>query len=165
MPRGGCSGWTHEPTCISQRLPFPVTNADFERVGKHSDAINVLSMILSARKYRQWTPVHEKIMEKYIQLTVTHRWKNVKKEFFQYRSICLAYPSPNVQSLGKIVKLYQEQSELALEEAIKTSAANAEETPDDLDDTPESIALQVSVVFAALFSLLLLYVCYDNVFC
>lgn len=125
---------------------------DLERVGQDEAALEALNIILASRRYRTWQPVHEKIMEKYIELSIKLR-TSMRDAFVKYRSIC---QDTNVTSLENIINLYRNKAEaraeLAREEAEK---ANSVEIDADFEESPGSIMLQaVSGEFSCFFSVL-----------
>ena len=113
-------------------------------IGKPSAALKTLQGILSARRYRLWTPTHEEIMYLYIQVAVGLR-RNVKDALLQYRMIC---QPTQMASLERVMRRYQQTAEEKANEAqAKAAEATAAESTvsidvDDLEeDSPESIML------------------------
>ncbi|XP_076927506.1 eukaryotic translation initiation factor 3 subunit A [Bidens hawaiensis] len=109
-------------------------------VGQKQEALQVLHDVITSKRYRAWQKTHEKIMFKYIELSVElRRGRFAKDGLIQYRIIC---QQVNVNSLEEVIKHFMDLStkraELArsqaqaLEEALDVDDLEADKRPEDL---------------------------------
>lgn len=130
---------------------------EFISVGKYNDALASLHEILKVfsnfiiivsigifqdRRHKQWSPIHEDIMMRHIELCV--RLRNVssaKDALYQYKALTQQI---NVASLEKCMRHLLTLAEQKTEAAQKESIEKIDEIDDlDVADAPEALLLSV----------------------
>jgi len=97
-------------------------------VDQKQQAIQVLYSVITAKKFRVWQPVLEKIMLKYISLCVEMRkGKMAKDGLHQYK---MTTQQANTSSLEVVVKYFLDQAE----EGAKQAQSKADKVVLDIDD-------------------------------
>ena len=112
---------------------------DFDEHGLTEAALEPLTSILNSRRYRQWQPIHEKIMEQYIELAIKLK-KNMREPLVKFRLIC---SDTNTASLETIIKRLRNKAEARAEKArLEAEAANQTEIDEDFETDPGALMLQ-----------------------
>lgn len=114
-------------------------SAELVKVGQNEAALEVLQIITNSRRYRTvWQSTHEKVMEAYIELSITLR-KSVREAFVKYRNIC---QDTRVASLENIITKYRTMCEDRAEKARLEAGELEALDEDDFEDTPGALMLK-----------------------
>uniref|UniRef100_A0A7E4VEK1 PCI domain-containing protein n=1 Tax=Panagrellus redivivus TaxID=6233 RepID=A0A7E4VEK1_PANRE len=115
---------------------------EFIAVGKDSDALTALHETIKDRRHKQWTPTHEQIMLKHLELCVKLRNAGTAKDaLYQYKSLTQQMALASLETVMRhLLKLAEAKAETAQKESIEKV-----EEIDDLDsgNAPESLLLSV----------------------
>jgi len=115
---------------------------EYVAVGKKTQALEYVFDLLSQRKNRSWQPLHEKVMEKFIDLCVDSKDNRMAKEgLHQYRNLS---QNQAPSSLENIIEYMLKLAEMRVKKALLNCDKKSLEGVDDLenDKTPESILLE-----------------------
>uniref|UniRef100_A0AC34F443 PCI domain-containing protein n=1 Tax=Panagrolaimus sp. ES5 TaxID=591445 RepID=A0AC34F443_9BILA len=133
-------GRVQRPEAVLQRAE------EFISVGKDNDALNALHEIIRDRRHKQWSPTHELIMLRHLELCVKLRNASIAKDaLYQYKALTQQVA---VSSLENVMKHLLRLAENKAETAQKESIEKLEEI-DDLDSSDAPEALLLSVVSGA----------------
>jgi translation initiation factor 3 subunit A len=133
-------GRVQRPEAVLQRAE------EFISVGKDNDALNALHEIIRDRRHKQWSPTHELIMSRHLELCVKLRNASIAKDaLYQYKALTQQVA---VSSLENVMKHLLRLAESKAETAQKESIEKLEEI-DDLDSSDAPEALLLSVVSGA----------------
>jgi len=110
------------------------------QINAKMEALQVLHSVITAKKFRSWSLIMEKIMMKYISLCVElRRGAFAKDGLHQFRVICQQY---NVASLETVVKFFLQQAEERAKEAQSKADKIVLDIVDlDAEESAESLML------------------------
>ena len=116
--------------------------AELIAAGQPDQALATLHDVITSKRHRTWSPVHETIMLKYVDLCVTlQRGRHAKDGLHQYKNITA---QTAVGSLETVIRHYLRSALARVAEAQATlKDVNLGDVVEDLEatETPESLLL------------------------
>eukprot|EP00516_Mucochytrium_quahogii_P002100 CAMPEP_0203749038 /NCGR_PEP_ID=MMETSP0098-20131031/3735_1 /ASSEMBLY_ACC=CAM_ASM_000208 /TAXON_ID=96639 /ORGANISM=" , Strain NY0313808BC1" /LENGTH=1021 /DNA_ID=CAMNT_0050637967 /DNA_START=190 /DNA_END=3255 /DNA_ORIENTATION=- len=114
---------------------------DLIKVGSRRQALDTLYEVLSMRRFRTWQPMHEKVMERFLELCVESRDNRMAKEgLHQYRNLSQHQAPTSLETVIEyMLTLAEDKAKKAAAECDKRLLDALEDL--ESDRTPENILL------------------------
>ena len=121
--------------------------AEFIGVNQRNAALEVLEAVIKSKRHKQWMPVMEDILKKFLSLCTEMRQNRKAKEgLIQYRQIAQNVPN-GPESILKVVTSFIGDGEKAVREAEEKAGLGADSVANlqdlEAEETPETMIVSV----------------------
>lgn len=122
-------------------------DAELISVGQKAPALDVLETVIKSKRHRQWSPVLEDILKKFLSLCIEARQpRRAREGLVQYRQITQA-AAQGPESVRKIVSGFVAEGEAKVKEAEEKAGLGADALLDlqdlEAEETPETMMISV----------------------
>jgi len=116
-------------------------------VGQRSSALDVLETVIKSKRHRQWSPILEDIVKKFLSLcTETRQPRRAREGLVQYRQITQSAPQ-GPDSIRKVVSTFVAEGEKSVREAEEKAGLGADAVANlqdlEAEETPETMMISV----------------------
>lgn len=116
-------------------------------MGQKSSALDVLEAVIKSKRHRQWTPILEDILKKFLSLcTESRQPRRAKEGLIQYRGIA-QNASAGPDSILKVVTSFIGDGEKSVREAEDKAGLGADAVANlqdlEAEETPETMMISV----------------------
>jgi len=116
-------------------------------VGQRSSALDVLETVIKSKRHRQWSPILEDIVKKFLSLcTETRQPRRAREGLVQYRQITQS-ATQGPDSIRKVVATFVSEGESKVREAEDKAGLGADAVANlqdlEAEETPETMMISV----------------------
>jgi hypothetical protein len=124
-----------------------VCRAEYIGVGQKSSALDALETVIKSKRHRQWSPILEDIVKKFLSLcTEAQQQRRAREGLVQYRQIT-QQATAGPESIRKVVANFVMEGEAKVREAEEKAGLGADAVANlqdlEAEETPETMLISV----------------------